>query len=198
MNAKKRIWWLAPALLVSATLAEAGGGVLMYGAGEVPEASEVANILSGGASQIKRPKMRGISLDSAYKPQAAVEKSLKKIAKPTKSAIGLPVEFAFNSAEILPENKPQLDAVAEGIKMTNGVSVVVEGHTDAFGSDETNLKLSTERAESVKAYMLANMGLADSQVTATGYGEARPIANNETQEGRAKNRRIDIVIRPTL
>jgi OOP family OmpA-OmpF porin len=58
--------------------------------------------------------------------------------------------------------------------------------------------LSKKRAEAVKQYLVANMGLPPSKVTATGYGETKPVANNETDAGRTKNRRIDVVIRPTL
>ncbi len=73
----------------------------------------------------------------------------------------------------------------------------MEGHTDAFGSDETNLMLSQERADAVRKYLLANMrDLSREDVGAVGFGESRPVANNETAEGRAKNRRIDVVIRP--
>jgi outer membrane protein OmpA-like peptidoglycan-associated protein len=72
----------------------------------------------------------------------------------------------------------------------------VEGHTDSYGSDASNLNLSQERADAVKAYLLANMSMDPSRIEAIGYGESKPIANNETAEGRAKNRRIEIVIHP--
>ncbi len=67
----------------------------------------------------------------------------------------------------------------------------------AFVGDATNLELSQARAEAVREYLLANMrDLPASDVESVGYGESRPVANNETVEGRAKNRRIDVVIRP--
>ncbi|MFK8015183.1 MAG: OmpA family protein [Gammaproteobacteria bacterium] len=106
--------------------------------------------------------------------------------------------FDSGKAEIESDKYALLRKVEEAIKQFDQSTIEVEGHTDAFGRDETNVELSTERAEAVKGYMLGSMGLTSSQVTATGYGESRPIANNETQEGRAKNRRIDIVIHPTL
>lgn len=110
------------------------------------------------------------------------------------------VGLTFDSGQsaIKPDKFALLRRVEQVINQFNRVDIEVEGHTDAFGGDEVNLELSTERAEAVKAYMLANMGLAETQVSAVGYGESRPIANNETPEGRAKNRRIDIVIRPTI
>ena len=74
--------------------------------------------------------------------------------------------------------------------------VTVEGHTDSWGSDATNQKLSTERAEAVQEYLLASSGIDAARIIAVGYGETKPIAPNETTEGRRKNRRIDIVIHP--
>jgi outer membrane protein OmpA-like peptidoglycan-associated protein len=74
--------------------------------------------------------------------------------------------------------------------------MIVEGHTDSTGSETVNLALSERRANSVRDYLLANTVLGASQVKAVGYGESRPIANNETAAGRANNRRIDVVIVP--
>ncbi len=74
--------------------------------------------------------------------------------------------------------------------------LLVEGHTDSVGNDTMNLALSERRANSVRDYLLASTILPGSQVRALGYGETRPVANNETAEGRAMNRRIDVVILP--
>ena len=76
--------------------------------------------------------------------------------------------------------------------------IIIEGHTDAFGSDELNMRLSKERAEAVMQYLIANMNLGVSRIQAVGHGENRPIASNKTPGGRAKNRRIDVVIQPHL
>ena len=191
MNAKSRIWWLAPALVLVATLAEAGGGVRMYGAGEIPDASDVAHILSGGAAQTRRPKMRGISLDSAYQRPDKGQELVNQVMEPKSTVVGLPVEFAFNSAKILPENEPQLDAVAEGIKMTNGVNVVVEGHTDAYGSGRYNEKLSQLRAKAVKEYLVQKHGIRSSRLLIKGMGEAAPL--NPADPFAAENRRVQFV-----
>lgn len=106
--------------------------------------------------------------------------------------------FSSGKSDIEPDKFALLARVRDAIEQFDNSSIVVEGHTDAFGSDESNMDLSTQRALAVRSYMLANMGLSSAQVVANGYGETRPIANNETPEGRAKNRRIDVIIRPTL
>ncbi len=108
------------------------------------------------------------------------------------------LNFDVGKATIKPRYFALLTKVQQAINVFPDSRIIIEGHTDSFGSDATNLKLSQERAEAVRAYLLANMNLDTSRIEAVGYGEDRPIANNETPEGRAKNRRIDIVIKPNL
>jgi outer membrane protein OmpA-like peptidoglycan-associated protein len=108
--------------------------------------------------------------------------------------IGL--SFAFGKYDIQSQYFGLLKKVQDAIQVFPGSQVVVEGHTDSFGADEANLNLSKKRSESVRTYLIANLGMPASSVKAVGYGETRPIANNETADGRAKNRRIDIVIHP--
>ena len=67
---------------------------------------------------------------------------------------------------------------------------VIEGHTDSQGSESYNQKLSFKRANSVRDYLIANYGIAPHRLTAEGYGESRPIADNKTAEGRQRNRRV--------
>jgi OOP family OmpA-OmpF porin len=76
-------------------------------------------------------------------------------------------------------------------------TVTIEGHTDSSGSALTNLKLSQTRAEAVKTYLVANYTLPENLISAAGYGPDRPLAPNTTPEGRAANRRIDVVITPS-
>lgn len=74
-------------------------------------------------------------------------------------------------------------------------NITVEGHTDSFGSDNINLKLSSKRAEAVQSYLMSNISHGTfNRIVSQGYGESKPIANNETRDGRRKNRRIDLVI----
>jgi outer membrane protein OmpA-like peptidoglycan-associated protein len=108
--------------------------------------------------------------------------------------IGL--SFAVGKSDIDSKYFGLLKRVQDAILVFPGSKVTVEGHTDSFGADDFNLRLSKDRAESVRNYLIANLGMPSTSVNAVGYGETRPIANNETAEGRARNRRIDIVIRP--
>ena len=110
--------------------------------------------------------------------------------------IGL--SFPVGKSTIEPQNFSLLTKVQEAINMFPECAITIEGHTDSHGSDEKNMILSQERANAVSQYILANMGLDASRMNAVGYGESKPIASNETKEGRAKNRRIDVVIHPKL
>lgn len=82
------------------------------------------------------------------------------------------------------------------VKENLGRRFVIEGHTDSIGNTATNMKLSVQRAEKIKAYLVEKLGVADSLVEARGFGENNPIADNSTQEGRRQNRRVDIMAFP--
>jgi OOP family OmpA-OmpF porin len=106
--------------------------------------------------------------------------------------------FDSGESQIKPESFDLLAKVERAIDVFPRSELIIEGHTDSFGSDDQNQVLSQERAESVQQYMINAMRIPTYRLIATGYGETRPVANNETQSGRARNRRIDIVIRPNL
>jgi OmpA-OmpF porin, OOP family len=108
------------------------------------------------------------------------------------------LNFDSGSSVIKPEYFVLLRKIQTAIDVFPGSEVEVQGHTDAFGADESNLKLSEDRARAVQQYLLANMNVGSTTITAAGYGESVPLANNETPEGRARNRRIDLLIKPNL
>ncbi len=106
--------------------------------------------------------------------------------------------FDSGASQIRPENFELLAKVEKAIDVFPRSELIIEGHTDAHGGDDFNQKLSQERAESVQQYMINAMRIPTYRLIATGYGETRPVASNETASGRARNRRIDIVIRPNI
>lgn len=101
------------------------------------------------------------------------------------------VNFAFDSAKLKPQAEITLNEVAHRLRENTEIRVRIEGHTDSVGSAEYNQGLSQRRAESVRDY-LASQGVSGDRMTAVGYGEERPVATNETPEGRALNRRVEI------
>jgi outer membrane protein OmpA-like peptidoglycan-associated protein len=106
------------------------------------------------------------------------------------------MQFPIGKAVIMPENYALLSKVQLAIRSFNDPEVIVEGHTDSTGSTEVNQQLSQERATAVKEYLVSNDTLPGSNVLAVGYGSTRPLMSNETAEGRAVNRRIDVIITP--
>ena len=102
--------------------------------------------------------------------------------------------FPSGKSIIQPEYFSLLSKVQEAIKIFPEKHILLEGHTDSQGNAATNKRLSEERASAVREYIIANMGISREQVTSVGYGSEKPVASNRTSEGRAFNRRIDIVI----
>ena len=99
--------------------------------------------------------------------------------------------FATGSSKLLAKSYKSLKDVAQILKDNPSYKVAIDGHTDNTGSDELNQKLSEKRANAVKEYMKGN-GVDESRMTATGYGETKPVADNKTAAGRAKNRRVEM------
>jgi len=101
--------------------------------------------------------------------------------------------FEFAKATLKPESFPELDRTVKFLKENKTLELEIAGHTDNVGSDATNLKLSQERAQSVVTYLVEH-GIDKTRLIAKGYGESRPIAFNNTEAGRAKNRRVEFKV----
>jgi len=102
--------------------------------------------------------------------------------------------FDFNKATLTSEGKAKVDHAVQVMKDDAALKVSVEGHTDAIGSEAYNMKLSERRAESVRDYLTSH-GVAAGRITTAAFGESRPVASNDTAEGRAENRRVEIIAR---
>ncbi|MFO7583074.1 OmpA family protein, partial [Guyparkeria sp.] len=105
------------------------------------------------------------------------------------------ITFDTNSADIKPQFQEPLARIAESIRQYPNTVVRVEGHTDSTGSAAYNQNLSVNRAQSVTSH-LARQGVDPSRMQAVGFGFSRPVATNDTAEGRAQNRRVEILILP--
>ncbi len=120
--------------------------------------------------------------------------------KPKAKVVGKKIEitekvmFEYNKADISVESNDLLNDVAQVIKDHPKIKKIrVEGHTDSDGTNKYNKELSQNRADSVKAY-LVKAGVEDARIEAVGYGEEKPIADNETEEGKEANRRVEFNI----
>ena len=106
-------------------------------------------------------------------------------------------KFAPNSSELSADDIATLDLVMVFMVQNPQATLAIVAHTDSAGPDDSNLELSQTRANTIWAYLLYN-GIAPERVTATGMGEANPIAPNDTEEGRAQNRRVEFVVHDLL
>ena len=101
--------------------------------------------------------------------------------------------FAVNSSELTPSSKDNIKQLAEILNKYDDTNILVEGHTDNTGTDDYNQKLSELRASGVDSYLAQN-NVSGSRITAKGYGEMQPVADNTSDSGRAQNRRVEVAI----
>jgi peptidoglycan-associated lipoprotein len=105
------------------------------------------------------------------------------------------VRFGFDRHELSPEAQAALDGFAESLKTENkNVYIEIQGHTDATGRDEYNEELGLERAEAVRRYLNRQHGVPLHRMNVISYGEAAPVADNQSRDGRAQNRRVALVV----
>lgn len=137
-------------------------------------------------------------LKKAQRTAAAAIASLRQLASVKEDARGTVITldgsvlFVTGKSELLPLARQKLDDVAKALNETDQ-HITIEGHTDSQGNDATNLRLSQERADSVRAYLI-QQGVSADRIKSVGKGEADPVAPNDTAEGRANNRRVEIVL----
>ena len=105
------------------------------------------------------------------------------------------IQFDFDKAEIKPESEPQLKAIADLLATDGALRLDIVGHTDNQGGDDYNRDLSQRRAEAVVAALAGNYGIEQERLTPVGQGPSRPLASNESEDGRALNRRVELVRR---
>ncbi len=162
--------------------------------------------LSATQAQLKQKEL---ALVTAQERRAEAERRLaetnallQKFASVQQESRGMVITlsgnvlFVTNSAKLLPGAQVKLAEVARALTQQDPESaIVVEGHADSQGEAEMNMTLSQERAESVRTYLIGQ-GISADRITAQGVGEERPIADNTSPEGRANNRRVEIVVKP--
>lgn len=162
------------------------------------EIADQAEDLNKTAAQLAEE--RKLRLDTEARLTAAIT-SLKEIGNIKEEKRGVVITlsgavlFATGKYELLAIAKEKLDEVAKALNDQGFKKIVVEGHTDSRGSESNNETLSLKRAESVRTHLVSK-GVPGDKIIATGLGESRPIAPNDTSEGRANNRRVELIVTP--
>jgi outer membrane protein OmpA-like peptidoglycan-associated protein len=106
----------------------------------------------------------------------------------------LTINFDFDKSKIRNKDKEQLKQAIDFVKKYKGYKIKLEGHTDWIGTEKYNQGLSERRAEATKKYLIKKGSVAEQRINSVGYGKLKPVASNKTRDGRAKNRRVEILI----
>jgi OOP family OmpA-OmpF porin len=155
-----------------------------------PSAEEMGRLLFGQKSSSPSSsgiKMRGLN----FKPKAKEPVDyIPQSASAERTSVGLPIEFAYNSTEILSKSKPYLMEVGKMLNMEDFAAkrLIIEGHTDAKGSDQYNQLLSEHRARAVRDFLVQNYGVSPDRLMASGLGESKPLSGRDPYD--EVNRRV--------
>lgn len=148
--------------------------------------------LTGCSSTVIYEGRNAIQITGETRPPRVSKRALKAMLKNKRIEISEKVQFELDQAIIKPESYGLLDDVAQVIKENPQIKrVEIQGHASADGDDAHNLDLSDRRAKAVRDYLMSKNGIEAGRLNAQGFGETRPIADNNTQEGREKNRRVE-------
>lgn len=170
------------------TKAELGATRSDLAATQVDAATTRAQLTASETARMKAEAQAADAMDALTRLSAVKEESRGLVITLSGSVL-----FRSDEAVLLPAAQARLGQVADALMANKERTILVEGHTDSQGSDAHNLDLSQRRAEAVRSY-LTQRGYNSSLVRAVGIGETRPIADNTTDEGRANNRRVELVI----
>lgn len=130
-------------------------------------------------------------------PEIAIDKNICDCGS-CMVTITLNVEFDSDKAVVKDKYRGEIKKVADFMQKYPDTSAVLEGHTDNTHTAAYNQKLSEMRANSVRQYLIKNFGIRESRLTAVGYGLSRPVADNKTEAGKQKNRRVDAVLKKVI
>jgi outer membrane protein OmpA-like peptidoglycan-associated protein len=165
---------------------------------EAKAAQAQAEAAKAQAAQLQAEHSAQTANQQAEQAREQLKQQLNSVLQTQETARGLIVNlsdvlFDFNSYKLKPDTQLKLARVSGILLAYPNLKVQVEGYTDNVGTEQYNQKLSQERADAVRSF-LVQQGVPDGNVTATGYGEADPVAPNNTGAGRAKNRRVQMVV----
>ncbi|HUN55439.1 MAG TPA: OmpA family protein [Smithella sp.] len=157
-----------------------------------------AEVRAGGLPEMKIDNsIKDCSCPPCCPPPVVVEEPPPPPPPPPvreKVTITLNVEFDTAKSVVKDKYYDEIKKVADFMKEYTDTNAVIEGHTDNVGKEAYNQRLSEERAKSVRQYLIDKFGIDGSRLTTVGYGFSRPIASNDTAEGRQKNRRVVAVM----
>ncbi len=184
-----------PAVQVRGSYVGAKADFLFLDDEENPLALAYRFASGGEAPDLRVVKITYRCAGSTRTPADARIARLEQALREQRRAVVYDLYFDFNSETMREESEPTLREIAEVMRRNPDWQLAIEGHTDDVASDTYNLDLSSRRAAAVKAALGARFGIAGTRLTTAGFGESRPQDRNDTLEGRARNRRVELVRR---
>ncbi|HEY3744863.1 MAG TPA: OmpA family protein [Gemmatimonadaceae bacterium] len=176
--------------VIGATTGAAVGGVIGNQTGSTARGAIIGAVVGGAAGAIIGHQMDQQAKELQQNiPGATIQRVGEGIAVTFASGI----LFPFNSTEILPDGRTNLQQLASSLEKYPNSDILIVGHTDSVGTDAYNNDLSQRRALAAQSY-LQSLGVPAARLQATGRGESEPIQSNDTDAGRAQNRRVEIAI----
>lgn len=172
----------------------AGGAAIGAGIGKLAGNTAVGAIMGAAIGGVAGASIGAYMDKQAEEMEADLEgASIERVGEGIKITFDSGILFDVNKADLKPVAKQNISALSETLKKYEDTNILIEGHTDNSGADEYNQTLSEKRAASVSDY-LTSLGVANSRITTTGYGELQPVADNSTAAGKTQNRRVEVAI----
>jgi OOP family OmpA-OmpF porin len=173
--------------------------------GELEEEIRDLDQRLGGVSQERVALVQRLEAEARIREQFAAIENLftrdeARVSREGNRMIIRLVGLTFQSGQdvVRPAYRGLLEKVRQASDVFPRSQITIEGHTDSYGGDENNLALSRRRAEAVSVFLTGELAVPAFRISSVGYGETQPIANNDTEQGRERNRRIDVIIEPQL
>ena len=176
--------------VIGATAGAAVGGVIGNQTGSTARGAIIGAVVGGAAGAIIGHQMDQQAKELEQNVNGA---TIQRVGEGIAVTFASGILFPFNSTEILPAGKTNLQELANSLQKYPNSDVLIVGHTDSVGTDAYNLDLSQRRAQAAAAY-LQSVGVPANRLRTVGRGEAEPIQSNDTEEGRARNRRVEVAI----
>lgn len=176
--------------VIGASTGAAVGGVIGNQTGSTARGAIIGAVIGGAAGAIIGHQMDQQAKEIQQNiPGATVERVGEGIDVTFASGI----LFPFNSTEILPAGRANLQELANSLQKYATSDVLIVGHTDSVGTDAYNMDLSQRRADAARSY-LQSLGVSSARIRTSGRGETEPVQSNDTEEGRQRNRRVEVAI----
>ena len=176
--------------VIGATAGAAVGGVIGNQTGSTARGAIIGAVVGGAAGAVIGHQMDQQAKELQQNINGA---TVERVGEGIEVTFASGILYPFNSTEILPAGRTNLQELASSLQKYPNSDILIVGHTDSVGTDAYNLDLSQRRAQAASAY-LQSLGVPASRLRTQGKGEAEPVQSNDTEEGRARNRRVEIAI----